>query len=76
MNLYLSFYMEEDKMYPFKDYCPKRISFYSDDDPYVPRKDAENFANQINSEKVMIDKAGHFNEKSGYTEFKELLKYI
>lgn len=29
-----------------------------------------------NSEKVMIDKVGHFSERYGYTEFKELLKYI
>lgn len=74
--MYLSFYVDEDRLHQLKNYCSERISFYSTNDPYVPRKDAEDFANQINSEKVMIDKAGHFNEKYGYTEFKELLEYI
>jgi len=30
----------------------------------------------ISAEKVLIKQAGHFNEKSGYKEFKELLNYI
>jgi len=52
------------------------ICIYSDNDPYVPKEDAEEFANRVNSEKIIINNAGHFNEKFGYTEFKELLKYL
>ena len=75
-NLYLSFYVETDQLSQLGKYCPERISFYSKNDPYVPEKEAEDFANQIHSEKVILEKAGHFNEKYGYTEFKELLNYI
>lgn len=52
------------------------MCIYSDNDPYVSIEDAEEFANRINSEKIIINNAGHFNEKFGYIEFKELLKYL
>ncbi len=32
--------------------------------------------NKINSEKVIINDVGHFNEKYGYKEFRKLLKYL
>lgn len=76
MNLYKSFYLDEDKMVYIRSYCNNIISFYSDNDPYVQRDVAEIFADNILAEKVLINNAGHFNEKYGYTEFKELLKYI
>lgn len=76
INLYNSFYMKNDDLLKIKDYCKEIISIYSDNDPYVPIEVAEIFANQICSKKVLIKNAGHFNEKSGYTEFKKLLEYI
>ena len=75
MNLYRSFYLDND-LFDIKLYSLERISFYSDNDPYVPQSDAEKFADSILSEKILVSKAGHFNEKYGYTEFTELLKYI
>ena len=40
------------------------------------KKEAEKFAECIKAEKILISDAGHFNEKSGYKEFKQLLQYI
>lgn len=75
MNLYKSFYFDED-LSDIKSYSLERISFYSDNDPYVPQSNAEEFADIILSEKILVNEAGHFNEKYGYTEFTELLKYV
>lgn len=75
MNLYKSFYLDED-LSDIKLYSLENISFYSDNDPYVPQNDAEKFADSISSKKVLVNGAGHFNEKYGYTEFAELIKYI
>lgn len=75
MNLYKSFYLDKD-LSDIKLYSLERISFYSDNDPYVPQSNAEEFADSILSEKILVNGAGHFNEKYGYTEFTELLKYV
>lgn len=75
MNLYKSFYIDED-LSDIKSYSLERVSFYSGNDPYVPQSDAEKFADNISSEKILVNGAGHFNEKYGYTEFTELLKYV
>ena len=75
MNLYKSFYLGGD-LSNIKSYSLERVSFYSDNDPYVPQSNAEEFADSISSEKVLVNGVGHFNEKYGYTEFTELLKYV
>lgn len=76
MNLYNSFYIEDNQLAKIKDYCQEIISMYFDNDLYIPIEDALNFVNQVSSNKILIKNAGHFNEKSGYTEFRELLKYL
>lgn len=75
-SLYDSFYIDSKELKTVEKYCYERICIYSDNDPYVPINEAENFANMINAKKLLIEQVGHFNEKSGYTEFKELLNYI
>lgn len=75
MNLYKSFYLNGD-LSDIKSYSLERVSFYSDNDPYVPQNDAEKFSDDISSKKILVNGAGHFNEKYGYTEFTELLKYV
>ena len=50
--------------------------YYSDNDPYVPLKMLESFADRIHAEKIMVAGAGHFNTKSGYTRFPQLLESI
>lgn len=76
-HLYHSFYIQDEgSLKELKKYCLRRIGFYSSNDPYVPKIKAEDFLEKIDSEKVLIENAGHFNEKSGYLEFRELLKYL
>ncbi len=75
-SLYDSFYIENVELKKLKENCLERIAIYSDNDPYVPMAKAEEFAEMIGAEKVLIKEAGHFNEKFGYKEFKEILKYI
>ncbi len=75
-SLYDSFYMKNEELDALKNYVLERICIYSDNDPYVPIKEAEKFAEFIKAEKILMSDAGHFNEKSGYKEFKQLLQYI
>ena len=75
-SLYDSFYIEDKKLKDLTKYCVEKICIYSDNDPYVSISDAESFSKNIEAEKVLIHNAGHFNEKFGYKEFKEILEYI
>lgn len=75
-SLYDSFYCENEKLEKLKNFCLERICIYSNNDPYVPQNKAEEFAECLEAEKVLINSAGHFNEKFGYKEFREILKYL
>lgn len=74
--LYDSFYISDVDLIKINELCSEIVCFYSDNDPYVPIKNAEHFADIVRGKKVLINHAGHFNEKYGYKEFKEILKYI
>ena len=75
-SLYDSFYMQDDKLIKMSELCNEVICFYSDNDPYIPMEKAETFADMIKGQKILINNAGHFNEKYGYKEFKEIIEYI
>ena len=75
-SLYDSFYMSDSELLRISNLCSQIICFYSDNDPYVPIENAKHFADIVKGEKVLIKGAGHFNEKYGYKEFKEIIKYI
>ncbi len=75
-SLYDSFYMKDECLIKICDLCDEIICVYSDNDPYIPMEKAESFADMIKGQKVVINNAGHFNEKYGYKEFKEILEYI
>jgi len=49
---------------------------YSDDDPYVPLRQGEELASQLGTQLKVINKGGHLNQGSGYTEFSALLPYF
>jgi len=49
---------------------------YSDNDPYVKYDAEKEFADSITENQIVFPGGGHLNSESGYTEFKELLKYI
>lgn len=69
-------YMFVEDVSPFVNLCNQIICIYSKDDPYIKLSALEDFANSINAVKIVYDKAGHFNEASGYTEFDKLLELI
>jgi len=68
--------MEDKELIKISELCDEVICFYSDNDPYVPMDRAEFFAEIVKGKKILINNAGHFNEKFGYKEFKEILECI
>ena len=65
-----------DNLCDIKKYCNDIICFYSDNDPYVKYEAEKEFADSITENQIVFPNGGHLNSESGYTEFKELLKYI
>lgn len=59
-----------------KNHCKKFYIYYSDNDPYVSKTQAEILAKNLNISPELIHDAGHFNVAAGYTEFPQLLKSI
>jgi len=59
-----------------RNYCSDIVCFYSDNDPYVKYEAEKEFADSITENQIVFPNGGHLNSESGYTEFKELLKYI
>ena len=59
-----------------KNFADEIVCFYSNNDPYVPYDIEKEFANTVATKQVVLKGAGHINAESGYTEFKEILKYI
>lgn len=49
---------------------------HGDDDPYVPLDQPQHVAKELGVTLHLIEKGGHLNSESGYTEFPDLLKYI
>ncbi|MFC2174716.1 RBBP9/YdeN family alpha/beta hydrolase [archaeon] len=59
-----------------KAHCKKFFLFHSDNDPYVAMEKAEELAEHVGGELVVVKNAGHFNAAAGYTEFELLLEKI
>lgn len=76
ISLYQSFYLDWREAARISSICDERISFVSDNDPYVSFDDLKKFCNSICAKEIFTAGSGHFNEKSRYLEFKELLSYI
>jgi len=49
------------------------IAYVSENDPYVPLKDALEFAENVGARIVRVPNAGHFNAAAGYSEFPSVL---
>ena len=65
-----------DNLEDIKKYANEIICFYSKNDPYVKYEVEKEFADTIATKQIVIDDGGHLNAESGYSEFKELLRYI
>lgn len=59
-----------------KQNCKKFYIFHSDSDPYVPIEKAEEVAEELNTQIILVEGAGHFNEETGYKKFDFLLEKI
>ena len=58
------------------EYSKDRICFISDNDPYVPNQLSVDFAKKIQGKIKTVNKAGHFNTSSGFSEFELLLNEL
>ena len=73
-NVNESMYFE--KLEDIKMYCDDIVCYYSDNDPYVKYEVEKEFADTITTKQFIINGGGHLNSETGYTEFKDLIKYI
>jgi predicted alpha/beta hydrolase family esterase len=64
------------KWQKIKQNCEKFYVFHSSNDPYVPLEKAKELAKNLGVEVILVENAGHFNEKAGYTKFELLLEKI
>ena len=68
--------MYTDNLKEVKNYCDDIISYYSDNDPYVPFEKQKDFADEISNKQIIIKNGGHLNAEFNYLKFEELKKYI
>jgi len=59
-----------------KKNCSHFFVFHSNNDPYVPLKKATDLAQNLGVNIILVQDAGHFNEKAGFTKFDLLLQNI
>lgn len=68
------FFIDDLNLDKIVNFTKDRFSFYSENDPYLNFELLKDFQEKIKSNKVIIPDAGHFNTKSGYDKFPELIK--
>ena len=61
-----------------KKHCQRFVYIHSNDDPYVPIKQAEFLAEETNGELIKFENQGHFNTELNpdYKQFPEILDII
>jgi predicted alpha/beta hydrolase family esterase len=59
-----------------KEFVGSVVVFYGDDDPYVPQNVLKELAVGLDVGPIVINKGGHLNTDSGYTNFPDLLRNI
>jgi predicted alpha/beta hydrolase family esterase len=68
--------MYTDNIEEIHKYCDEIICYYTDNDPYVKIEAEEDFAKKVATKVEFISGAGHINAESGFTEIKEIEKYL
>lgn len=51
-----------------KNHLPKSVAIFSDDDPYVPMENKEDFINKLGSKIIVEHSEGHFSGSTGIVE--------
>ncbi len=59
-----------------RSHLPKSIAIFSDDDPWVPLDNQDDFRDKLNSEIVIEYKKGHFSGGEGHTELPAALESV
>jgi len=59
-----------------KENCKTFYIFHSDNDPYIPLEKGKKLGEKVDSEIILVEGAGHFNTKAGFTKFPQLLELI
>ena len=59
-----------------KRHLLKSIAIFSDDDPYVPIDNVEEFKYIIGSEIIIEHKQGHFSSSSGLPKYPSVLNVV
>ena len=65
-----------DNIENVKDYANDIICFYSDNDPYVKYEVEKEFADEVATQQILLNGAGHINAESGYDTFEEIVTYL
>jgi uncharacterized protein len=75
-NVNKTFFLEDIDFSTVPQLCRDRFAYFSDNDPYVPRKMSESFCANISAGYKVIPNGGHLNSSAGYTEFPHLLEHL
>lgn len=71
-----NFYADIDIINEAKKHCHKFALIYSDNDKYVSKNDAENFADKIEARKIFEPAKGHFMKSEGVTTLPSALEAL
>lgn len=71
-----TFYLFEESLKRLPLYAQKRVSIYSDNDPFIPQNKLKEFAEHIEAEEHLVYNGGHLNKSAGLITFEILLDYI
>ena len=59
-----------------RSHLNKSIAIFSDNDPYVPLDNQDDFRDKLGSKIIIQHKMGHFNEAAGITQLPIALKSV
>lgn len=59
-----------------KSHLPKSIAIFSDNDPYVPLDNQDDYRNKLGSKIIIQHQMGHFNAIAGVTKLPTALKSV
>lgn len=59
-----------------KSHVPKSVAVFSDNDPYVPLDNQDDFRNKLGSEIIIEKNAGHFSGSDGIVELPKALNAV
>lgn len=63
-------------MQKVKSHLIKSVAIFSDNDPYVPLDNQDDFRNKLGSKIIIEHQMGHFNAAAGITEFLSVLTAV